>query len=115
MARKVCRLRYLARRMTRCVGFGGLIASAVLMLLLQLETDNQLNEEQGEDEYRNVQVVNSIDCPTLHMVKRLRELKPSQREEIKVWASDVVSAGCCWCCLCSVTVSMWCRWISWTA
>uniref|UniRef100_A0AAV1UEM2 VWFA domain-containing protein n=1 Tax=Peronospora matthiolae TaxID=2874970 RepID=A0AAV1UEM2_9STRA len=48
------------------------------------ETDNQLNEEQGEDEYRNVQVVNSIDCPTLHMVKRLRELKPSQREEIKV-------------------------------
>ncbi|CAI5743114.1 unnamed protein product [Hyaloperonospora brassicae] len=48
------------------------------------DTDNQLNEEQGDDEYRNVQVVNSIDSPTLHMVKRLRELKPSQREEVKV-------------------------------
>ncbi|KAH7474886.1 X-ray repair cross-complementing protein 5 [Phytophthora ramorum] len=48
------------------------------------DTDNQLNEEQGSDEYRNVQVVNSIDAPTLHMVKRLRELKPSKPEQTKV-------------------------------
>ncbi|KAG6970164.1 hypothetical protein JG688_00004992 [Phytophthora aleatoria] len=48
------------------------------------ETDNQLNEEQGEDEYGNVQVVNSIDSPTLHMIKRLRELKPSKSEETKM-------------------------------
>ncbi|KAF4028831.1 Ku C terminal domain like [Phytophthora infestans] len=48
------------------------------------DTDNQLNEEQGQGEYRNVQVVNSIDSPTLHMIKRLRELKPSKSEETKV-------------------------------
>ncbi|TDH67454.1 hypothetical protein CCR75_005968 [Bremia lactucae] len=48
------------------------------------ETENQLNEEQGEDEYRNVEVVNSIDSPTLHMIKRLRELKPSASEDTKV-------------------------------
>ncbi|KAE9031309.1 hypothetical protein PR003_g10337 [Phytophthora rubi] len=48
------------------------------------DTDNQLNEEQGESEYRNVQVVNSIDSPTLHMIKRLRELKPSKSDETKV-------------------------------
>ncbi|POM77727.1 Hypothetical protein PHPALM_4842, partial [Phytophthora palmivora] len=48
------------------------------------ETDNQLNEEQGDDNYRNVKVVNSIDSPTLHMVKRLRELQPSKNEETKV-------------------------------
>ncbi|EGZ16264.1 hypothetical protein PHYSODRAFT_316299 [Phytophthora sojae] len=48
------------------------------------DTDNQLNEEQGESEYRNVQVVNSIDSPTLHMIKRLRELKPSRSEDTKV-------------------------------
>ncbi|ETO68595.1 hypothetical protein F444_14597 [Phytophthora nicotianae P1976] len=48
------------------------------------DTDNQLNEEQGEEEYKNVQVVNSIDSPTLHMIKRLRELKPSTSKETKV-------------------------------
>ncbi|CAH0489472.1 unnamed protein product [Peronospora farinosa] len=47
------------------------------------DTDNQLNEEQDEEQYRNVKVVNSIDTPTLQMVKRLRELKPSQSEETK--------------------------------
>ncbi|KAL3661336.1 hypothetical protein V7S43_013541 [Phytophthora oleae] len=46
------------------------------------ETDNQLNEEQGE--YCNVQVVNSIDAPTIHMIKRLRDLKPSKSEDTKV-------------------------------
>ncbi|KAG1699456.1 hypothetical protein DVH05_012869 [Phytophthora capsici] len=46
------------------------------------ETDNQLNEEQGE--YCNVQVVNSIDSPTIHMIKRLRELKSSKSEDTKV-------------------------------
>ncbi|KUF96044.1 hypothetical protein AM588_10010613 [Phytophthora nicotianae] len=49
-----------------------------------MDTDNQLNEEQGEEEYKNVQVVNSIDSPTLHMIKRLRELKPSTSKETKV-------------------------------
>ncbi|RLN94823.1 hypothetical protein BBJ28_00011155 [Nothophytophthora sp. Chile5] len=47
------------------------------------ETDNQLNEEQGEDEYRNVQVVSSIDTPTLQMCKKLRELKPASGSETK--------------------------------
>lgn len=54
------------------------------VLLAGADTDNQLNEEQGESEYRNVQVVNSIDSPTLHMIKRLRELKPSRSEDTKV-------------------------------
>ncbi|CAH0475370.1 unnamed protein product [Peronospora belbahrii] len=48
------------------------------------DTDNQLNEEQGEGQYENVQVVNSIDFPTLDMIKRVRELIPSQRKETKV-------------------------------
>ncbi|KAI9915673.1 hypothetical protein PsorP6_008541 [Peronosclerospora sorghi] len=47
------------------------------------ETNNQLNEEQGQEEYQNVQVVDSIDCPTLHMIKQLRKLRPSQSEETK--------------------------------
>ncbi|KAF4321686.1 hypothetical protein BBO99_00001141 [Phytophthora kernoviae] len=48
------------------------------------ETDNQLNEEQGEDEYRNVQVVNSIDTVTLQMCEKLRALKPSVSTDTKV-------------------------------
>ena len=55
-----------------------------LSLWVVLDTDNQLNEEQDEGQYRNVKVVNSIDSPTLQMVKRLRELKPSESEETKV-------------------------------
>lgn len=52
--------------------------------IVHSETDNQLNEEQGQDEYRNVQVIHSIDTPNLHMCERLRELQPSSGEDTKV-------------------------------
>lgn len=42
------------------------------------ETDNQLNEEQGADEYRNVAVLWSLDTPTLHMWEKLRALAPAK-------------------------------------
>lgn len=44
------------------------------------ETDNQLNEEQGADEYRNVTVLWSLDTPTLHMWEKLRALAPAKAD-----------------------------------
>jgi ATP-dependent DNA helicase 2 subunit 2 len=60
------------------------LLSALRAELLAAETDNQLNEEQGQDEYRNVEVVYSMDAPTLYMIKRLRQLKPATSEATKV-------------------------------
>lgn len=48
------------------------------------ETDNQLNEEQGEGEYSNVSVLSSIDIANLQMCEKLRKLQPSCRPETKV-------------------------------
>ncbi|RLN97043.1 hypothetical protein BBJ28_00010821 [Nothophytophthora sp. Chile5] len=56
------------------------------------KTDNQLNEEQGEDEYRNVQVVSSIDTPTIQMCKKLQGLKPASGSETKARQFSVITA-----------------------
>lgn len=51
---------------------------------MSVETDNQLNEEQGEGEYSNVSVLSSIDIANLQMCEKLRALQPSCRPETKV-------------------------------
>lgn len=51
---------------------------------MSAETDNQLNEEQGEGEYSNVSVLSSIDIADLQMCEKLRTLQPSCRKETKV-------------------------------
>lgn len=49
------------------------------------ETDNQLNEEQGADEYRNVAILWSLDTPTLAMWEKLRALQPASADaDVKV-------------------------------
>lgn len=52
------------------------------------ETDNQLNEEQEEDQeqYRNVRVLQALDTPTLRLCDKLRELEPCGDSSVKVGA-----------------------------
>lgn len=49
-----------------------------------LETNNQLNEDQGEDEYTNVAVLSDLDTPTLDVCQQLRALKPTNDPNVKV-------------------------------
>ncbi|KAJ0393603.1 hypothetical protein P43SY_007645 [Pythium insidiosum] len=55
-----------------------------VVLFGSAETRNDLNAEQGEDEYKNVCVLNDLDTPTLHMCERLRQLQPTTDASVKV-------------------------------
>lgn len=63
-------------------------------MIVGSETDNQLNEEQGQDEYRNVRVLQSLDTPTIRLCEKLRGLEPSDDPEVKVGASVCEPGGC---------------------
>lgn len=72
------------------VSFGEEVeALVVLWGFDNAETDNQLNEEQGQEEYRNVQVLHSIDTPTLRLCEKLHALQPSSDLGVKVIDRDV--------------------------
>ncbi|TMW56844.1 hypothetical protein Poli38472_006854 [Pythium oligandrum] len=48
------------------------------------ETSNQLNEDQGEDEYTNVTVLSDIDTPTLSVCEKLQTITPTADPAVKV-------------------------------
>ena len=54
------------------------------MNMIMTGTDNQLNDEQGGEEYANVTVLWQMDTPTLTLCDRLRALQATTDPSVKV-------------------------------